>query len=447
MFAVSTRSRGPASPSGVARPAERPRRDHRDQHQRHHRGDQRRRRAGAAARRHDDRRRAPPATNGVNATSGTSGNPRSSPSRRTTAHPRHAAASSQATSTRIIDMSVPTGLDTSAYAGRRLAKLRAADDGHRRPPPAPAPDAPRSTATRGCSPGCSRRRSPPRAARRCAAPSCGCARAAAARARRRARRRGRDRRAGGRDPRRRPARRHPRLLDGAAPGQPRRDARARAPPPRLPARRRAAAARVDRRGGRAPRRPLVEGRGPRARRPAARPHVHRPPDRGDPLVGHAARRRRQRADRASSTTTGSAPPPGARIVDRIRESLALWWQTAEVRRERPQVDDEVRRNLHYFDRVLFDAVPELVREIERCFGPRPLDFAPLRFSSWAGGDMDGHPGVTAATFTATSTCTAAWPCGCCASASSGSRRATRRARPRWAPAAPRSRRACAATAR
>jgi phosphoenolpyruvate carboxylase len=91
----------------------------------------------------------------------------------------------------------------------------------------------------------------------------------------------------------------------------------------------------------------------------------------------------------------------ARIVDRIRESLALWWQTAEVRRARPQVDDEVRRNLHFFDRVLFDAVPDLVREIERCFGPRPLEFAPVRFSSWAGGDMDGHPGVTAATFSAT----------------------------------------------
>jgi phosphoenolpyruvate carboxylase len=95
------------------------------------------------------------------------------------------------------------------------------------------------------------------------------------------------------------------------------------------------------------------------------------------------------------------PTDRARLVDHIRESLAIWWQTAEVRRERPGVEDEVRRNLHYFDRVLFDQVPELVRELERCFGPRPLDFAPLRFSSWAGGDMDGHPGVTAATFTAT----------------------------------------------
>ena len=95
------------------------------------------------------------------------------------------------------------------------------------------------------------------------------------------------------------------------------------------------------------------------------------------------------------------PAAKARIVDRIRESLALWWQTAEVRRTRPQVDDEVRRNLHYFDRVLYDAVPELVRELERCFGPLPLDIAPVRFSSWAGGDMDGHPGVTAETFTTT----------------------------------------------
>src|ERR687896_285687 len=47
---------------------------------------------------------------------------------------------------------------------------------------------------------------------------------------------------------------------------------------RVRARRGAAAARVDGRGGRAPGRTLVEGRGARARRPAARPHADRPPD-------------------------------------------------------------------------------------------------------------------------------------------------------------------------
>ena len=95
------------------------------------------------------------------------------------------------------------------------------------------------------------------------------------------------------------------------------------------------------------------------------------------------------------------PSARTRSIDRIRESLALWWQTADVRHARPQVSDEVKRNLHFFDQVLFDAVPDLVRELERCFGPQPPDAAPVRFSSWAGGDMDGHPGVTAATFTAT----------------------------------------------
>ena len=67
---------------------------------------------------------------------------------------------------------------------------------------------------------------------------------------------------------------------------------------------------------------------------------------------------------------------------------------------RLQVDDEVRRNLHFFDNVLFDAVPELVRELERCSG-HSRSTSRRSDCSWAGGDMDGHPGVTAATFTTT----------------------------------------------
>ena len=206
----------------------------------------------------------------------------------------------------------------------------------------------------------------------------------------------------GADPRRRLARRDPRLLDGAAPGEPGRDARARPPPAH------ATSAPTGRRSAsRSPRRP--SGSPARSSKAAARAlddlrldltfTAHPTEATRWSVMQHAgdvsellarARRRpaRRRRPRAGSSTASASR---SRCGGRPPRSGA----------QRPQVDDEVRRNLHYFDRVLFDAVPELVRELERCFGPRPLDFAPLRFSSWAGGDMDGHPGVTAATFTAT----------------------------------------------
>ncbi len=75
--------------------------------------------------------------------------------------------------------------------------------------------------------------------------------------------------------------------------------------------------------------------------------------------------------------------------------LTTWWQTDEVRRVRPRVEDEVRRTLFFFEAVLFDAIPPLAAELSRCFDVAwpPLQ-PPLRFGSWAGGDMDGNPEVT-----------------------------------------------------
>jgi phosphoenolpyruvate carboxylase len=82
------------------------------------------------------------------------------------------------------------------------------------------------------------------------------------------------------------------------------------------------------------------------------------------------------------------------LEDHVREILTIWWQTDEVRRLRPVVDDEVRRTLFFFEAVLFDAVPRLAAEVARVFGTAwpPAD-PPLRFGSWAGGDMDGNPEV------------------------------------------------------
>jgi len=82
------------------------------------------------------------------------------------------------------------------------------------------------------------------------------------------------------------------------------------------------------------------------------------------------------------------------LEDELREVLTTWWQTDEVRRVRPLVEDEVRRTLFFFEAVLFDAIPPLAAELSRCFDVAwPPLRPPLRFGSWAGGDMDGNPEV------------------------------------------------------
>jgi phosphoenolpyruvate carboxylase len=85
-----------------------------------------------------------------------------------------------------------------------------------------------------------------------------------------------------------------------------------------------------------------------------------------------------------------------RLLDELREVLTVWWQTDEVRRVRPRVEDEVRRNLFFFEAVLFDAVPGALGEIEHALNVRLVQPV-LSYGSWTGGDMDGHPEVGADT--------------------------------------------------
>ncbi|MCW2995692.1 MAG: Phosphoenolpyruvate carboxylase, partial [Conexibacter sp.] len=103
-------------------------------------------------------------------------------------------------------------------------------------------------------------------------------------------------------------------------------------------------------------------------------------------------------DRVEDPRTGRSR--GRALLADLREVLTIWWQTDEVRRARPHVEDEVRRTLYVFESVLYDAVPAVLDELERDLGPLP--FAPvLEFASWPGGDMDGHPEVGADTVTRT----------------------------------------------
>jgi len=93
----------------------------------------------------------------------------------------------------------------------------------------------------------------------------------------------------------------------------------------------------------------------------------------------------------------------ATIIRRLESEIQILWKTDEVRAKRPQVRDEIRNGLFYFQESLFDAVPRMYRGLEkgikRIYGAE-LEESPvavpsfLRFGSWIGGDRDGNPYVT-----------------------------------------------------
>jgi phosphoenolpyruvate carboxylase len=77
----------------------------------------------------------------------------------------------------------------------------------------------------------------------------------------------------------------------------------------------------------------------------------------------------------------------------VLEALAIWHGTNEVRSMRPRVADEVRRLLSFFEAGLVEASIDLAIEWQELTGD-PAAEPPLRFGTWAGGDMDGNPRVT-----------------------------------------------------
>lgn len=85
--------------------------------------------------------------------------------------------------------------------------------------------------------------------------------------------------------------------------------------------------------------------------------------------------------------------------DHLTEEIRLWWRTDELHQFKPTVLDEVDYALHYFEEVLFDAIPELYQRFVRALkGAFPTLQPPrsnfCQFGSWVGSDRDGNPSVT-----------------------------------------------------
>lgn len=87
------------------------------------------------------------------------------------------------------------------------------------------------------------------------------------------------------------------------------------------------------------------------------------------------------------------------LKEQLTEEIRLWWRTDELHQFKPTVLDEVEYSLHYFQEVLFDAIPQLHRRFERALQQSFPWLTPPRsnfckFGSWVGADRDGNPSVT-----------------------------------------------------
>ncbi|MEN9710049.1 MAG: hypothetical protein RL441_41 [Actinomycetota bacterium] len=93
-----------------------------------------------------------------------------------------------------------------------------------------------------------------------------------------------------------------------------------------------------------------------------------------------------------------AQPDDTHRNRRLKESVAMLWQTDELRLSRPEVMDEARNALYFLDELaqgpLASLLDELEHVIEEIGGELPIDATPLTFGTWIGGDRDGNPFVT-----------------------------------------------------
>jgi phosphoenolpyruvate carboxylase len=127
------------------------------------------------------------------------------------------------------------------------------------------------------------------------------------------------------------------------------------------------------------------------------------------IVRHTIRRKQRRIaqilhklDRAEEAFRGmglATSWEAETAQEQLTEEIRLWWRTDELHQFKPTVLDEVDYALHYFDEVLFEAIPQLSRRLQQALHTAfPKLHPPLshfcQFGSWVGGDRDGNPSVT-----------------------------------------------------
>lgn len=90
-------------------------------------------------------------------------------------------------------------------------------------------------------------------------------------------------------------------------------------------------------------------------------------------------------------------PQDRRHLERL---IAEVWYTDEIRTERPTPQDEAKWGYAVIEHSFWDAIPRIWKGLDQLLQEHtgqslPMSAAPIRISSWMGGDRDGNPNVTA----------------------------------------------------
>jgi phosphoenolpyruvate carboxylase len=92
------------------------------------------------------------------------------------------------------------------------------------------------------------------------------------------------------------------------------------------------------------------------------------------------------------------PQERLKAEERLAEEITILWQTDELRVARPDVEDEIRRTLLFFEYPLISSTLDVYRyfedELAHQFPEKSFSLGRvLEFGSWVGGDQDGNPFV------------------------------------------------------
>ena len=88
------------------------------------------------------------------------------------------------------------------------------------------------------------------------------------------------------------------------------------------------------------------------------------------------------------------------LEKRLLEEITSVWKTDEIKRTRPTSVEEAKWGLAIIEDTLWKAVPKICSRFDNLvknYTGRnlPINYSPINFGTWMGGDRDGNPNVTA----------------------------------------------------